>query len=223
MSLTVWGLAPDPALAQGHDGHPSGGHPSEGHYSGNYGHYSGHYYGHPYAYNRGYYYHPNGGYGYHYPYRYYSYYRPYRYYSYYYPYYWGYPYYRSNYYYPYYGYYDYYPYAYDDAYSYPYGGDSYVPPSTYSPSYGSSETAAWRVGIRDNYFEPKTLEVPVGTTVTWTNYGEHRHTVTSYRGLFDSGELDYGGTFSRTFSEPGSYYYDCTLHPNEMWGTIIVR
>jgi plastocyanin len=83
---------------------------------------------------------------------------------------------------------------------------------------GSSE-----VGLYDNRFEPPTLTVPVGTTVRWTSYGEHRHTVTSDAGDWGSKELGTDGLFFYTFSRPGTYPYHCEAHPAEMRGTIIVK
>ena len=31
-------------------------------------------------------------------------------------------------------------------------------------------------------------------------------------GLFDSGTLNPGQTFSFTFAKPGTYFYECTIH-----------
>lgn len=57
------------------------------------------------------------------------------------------------------------------------------------------------------------LMVALGTTVTWTNDDPGMpHTVT-VDGLFDSGILQAGQTFSFTFDTPGEFEYYCTLHP----------
>ena len=80
---------------------------------------------------------------------------------------------------------------------------------------------AQAVTIVDFAFQPATLEVPVGTTVTWTNQGSAPHTVTADDGSFDSGTLQPGGTFSMTFDTPGTFTYHCEIHPN-MMGTIVV-
>src|SRR5512138_1719824 len=51
---------------------------------------------------------------------------------------------------------------------------------TPEPAQAGGRTAATvTVGAYDNYFEPKTICVPPGTTVRWVNYGTHHHTVTS--------------------------------------------
>jgi plastocyanin len=71
-------------------------------------------------------------------------------------------------------------------------------------------------------FEPETLEIQVGTTVTWTNTGNLIHTVTAEDGSFD-GDLMAGQTFSHTFDTPGTYEYYCGPHrAQDMTGTITV-
>jgi nitrite reductase (NO-forming) len=58
------------------------------------------------------------------------------------------------------------------------------------------------------------LTVKAGTTVTWTNDDPGMiHTVTSVDGLFDSGFLDEGATWSHTFEEAGEFEYFCGPHP----------
>lgn len=91
--------------------------------------------------------------------------------------------------------------------------------ATVSPSPVLAQAQA--VTIVNFAFQPATLEVPVGTTVTWTNQGTAPHTVTADDGSFDSGTLQPGGTFSMTFDTPGTFIYHCEIHPN-MMGTIVV-
>lgn len=77
------------------------------------------------------------------------------------------------------------------------------------------------VTIQDYSFQPSTLTVPKGTTVTWHNLGSVDHTVTSDKnGMFDS-RVSSGKVFSFTFSTPGTYNYHCSIHTS-MRGTIIV-
>lgn len=78
-----------------------------------------------------------------------------------------------------------------------------------------------QVTIKDFAFMPQTIEVPVGTTVTWTNQDVTQHTVYSKTGVFQSDILQQGDTFSYTFDEPGTYDYICSLHPN-MMGQVVV-
>lgn len=70
-------------------------------------------------------------------------------------------------------------------------------------------------------FDPASLDVAAGTTVTWTNQDSTQHTVTAADGSFESGAIAEGGTFSQTFDTPGTYAYACRFHPT-MKGTITV-
>jgi plastocyanin len=73
-------------------------------------------------------------------------------------------------------------------------------------------------------FSPATLAVPRGTTVVWTNASATAHTTTSDTGLWDSGSMAPGQTFSYTFSQPGRYPYHCAPHQAMgMVGTIVVQ
>ncbi len=71
-------------------------------------------------------------------------------------------------------------------------------------------------------FEPAAISVPDGTTVTWTNNDNFTHNV---RLLDDGGDvldLPPGETVSFTFTGPGEHRYDCSFHPNDMSGVVIV-
>jgi plastocyanin len=70
------------------------------------------------------------------------------------------------------------------------------------------------------FFQPQSLNIPVGTTVTWKNLDSTLHTVTSGSAesgksgtIFDSSYLTGGKTFQHTFSSAGTFDYYCTLHP----------
>ncbi|MGH2588049.1 MAG: cupredoxin domain-containing protein, partial [Dehalococcoidia bacterium] len=78
------------------------------------------------------------------------------------------------------------------------------------------------VSIVDFAFQPATVTVPVGGTVTWTNTGNAPHTSTSTTGAWDSGRLTTGQSFSFTFQQAGSFAYICTIHP-QMMGTVVVQ
>lgn len=82
----------------------------------------------------------------------------------------------------------------------------------------------------DTAYDPLTLTIEAGTTVRWTNDDSIAHTVTSGTsdgaagtadGVFDSGFMNTGDTFSYTFEEVGEYGYYCIPHP-WMRGTVIV-
>ncbi|MGI0049657.1 MAG: cupredoxin domain-containing protein [Nitrososphaera sp.] len=72
-----------------------------------------------------------------------------------------------------------------------------------------------------NSFSPNPVEVKVGETVTWVNDDSGRHTATSKDGVFDSGMMGKGQSFSFTFDKAGEYQYFCQPHPN-MVGTVVV-
>lgn len=88
----------------------------------------------------------------------------------------------------------------------------------------SSDTVM--VDIQTFIFNPDPLEIPIGTTVIWTNRDGVQHTATSGTsenpsGYFDSGFLNQGESFSFTFDEAGTFEYFCQRHPS-MRGQIIV-
>jgi plastocyanin len=79
------------------------------------------------------------------------------------------------------------------------------------------------IAIAGFAFDPVTIEVPVGTTVTWTNQDSAAHTVTSDDGTsFQSGKMDQGATFSYTFDTAGTFAYHCEYHAG-MKATIVVK
>ena len=78
------------------------------------------------------------------------------------------------------------------------------------------------IEITNFAFAPATLTVPVGATVTWTNRDEEPHTVVSSDGsTFHSPGMGTGGTYTFTFTNPGSFDYVCSIHPF-MHGTVVV-
>jgi plastocyanin len=114
------------------------------------------------------------------------------------------------------------------------GGGDYAPPggspaasptaTAETTATGTSTAAATAsVMMKNIKFDPDSLTVAAGTTVTWTNEDSVAHTVTSDDGLFDSGNINKGDTFSYTFDKPGTYDYHCTLHPPNMIGTVVVQ
>jgi plastocyanin len=105
-------------------------------------------------------------------------------------------------------------------------GAPWAPPSTMLPGMPavparSDTQRRSSVTIQDNYFLPAEITIPVGTTVTWTNRGRVAHTVTD-AGVWDSGRIPPGGTFSAVFAVAGTFDYVCTIHP-EMQGRINVQ
>ena len=79
-------------------------------------------------------------------------------------------------------------------------------------------TGVTEVAVRDNYFEPAAIEVPVGAMVTWRWDGDNPHNVVGDG--FES-EIQTEGTFAHVFAEPGRHEYRCTLHGG-MRGEVVV-
>jgi plastocyanin len=95
-----------------------------------------------------------------------------------------------------------------------YGGG----PSTNPGDTGSTSS---QVTVQDNSYSPKSTTVALGTEVTWTWSGKSPHTVT-----FDddvTSATQSSGTFRRTFSQPGTYNYQCLIHGSTMTGTVTVK
>ena len=68
------------------------------------------------------------------------------------------------------------------------------------------------VSIRARAFDPATITIKEGTTITWINEDRVSHHVVHYpkvtnAELFDSGPLSYGQSYSYTFLEKGRYEY----------------
>ena len=70
------------------------------------------------------------------------------------------------------------------------------------------------VDIVNFVFEPKSLTVKAGTTVTWTNEDAALHSIKDTSALSTpvSPDLGQGATFSITYGQPGSYSYICGIH-----------
>lgn len=85
----------------------------------------------------------------------------------------------------------------------------------------SMAPTAASVSIKNMAFNPGSLSVTTGGTVTWTNNDTTVHTVAADDGSFNSGNIAVGATYSKAFSTAGTFSYHCTLHP-EMTGKVVV-
>jgi len=85
----------------------------------------------------------------------------------------------------------------------------------------TAATAANAATVRDFSFQPGVLKAKPGAKVTWINRDAVAHTVTADNGSFASGNLQPGGSFSFTFTRPGTYAYHCSIHPS-MHGSVVV-
>jgi plastocyanin len=77
------------------------------------------------------------------------------------------------------------------------------------------------VSIQNYSFGPRVLAVPPGSTVSWTNHDTVAHTTSSDAGIWDSGVLQPGMSFSHTFNQAGVFVYHCHIHAF-MSGVVVV-
>lgn len=75
-------------------------------------------------------------------------------------------------------------------------------------------------------FSPVNYTAKSGSTITWVNKDSVAHTVVSMSvpsgaSAFSSGNIQYGNVYSVTLTVPGTYKYECSIHP-WMTGTIVV-
>jgi amicyanin len=95
------------------------------------------------------------------------------------------------------------------------------PPASATTADAPAPQGGTAVSISNFKFNPATLTVPVGATVTWTNKDEEPHTIAAKDGSFHSPGIDTNGTYSFTFTTAGSYDYICSIHPF-MTGIVVV-
>ena len=89
-------------------------------------------------------------------------------------------------------------------------------------SSSTEPVATTEVQMSKSYrFDPKTIEIEAGDTVTWTNADNFTHTV-QVDGQKDH-KVERGESVSIAFETPGTYHYVCTLHSKDMDGEVIVK
>ncbi|HEV3364004.1 MAG TPA: cupredoxin domain-containing protein [Acidimicrobiia bacterium] len=85
---------------------------------------------------------------------------------------------------------------------------------------------AANVNVVDDAFQPGSITVAAGESVTFTNSGESPHTATADDGSFDTGTIDPGQSATVTFDTPGRYPYFCRFHGDPggsgMAGVVVV-
>lgn len=103
-------------------------------------------------------------------------------------------------------------------------GPSSAPPSATPVQVPGTPT----VSIENFTFNPASITVPKGTTVTWVNQDSADHQIVNdakdsigQGALFTSSSLPKGSSYSFRFDTPGTYPYHCSIHPS-MKGTVIV-
>jgi plastocyanin len=92
----------------------------------------------------------------------------------------------------------------------------------------SGAASANTVTLRGTTFEPATITIKVGQTVTW-KWASGTHDVKSGAtcapdGKFSSGDPVAGATFEQKFDTAGTFDYFCSVHCAEgMTGKVIVQ
>jgi plastocyanin len=80
-----------------------------------------------------------------------------------------------------------------------------------------------KVQVSDNFFSPVKLAIAKGSSVNWvwsnTNFNTHHVTLTKgpkgiKKAKFTSIDGARGLHFKRTFTTPGTYHFECTIHPS---------
>lgn len=100
-------------------------------------------------------------------------------------------------------------------------------------SQNTNATTTKFVAITRTGFDPQTVTVALGGTVTWANNDSSQHYVAPnnhpthvlYAGIWDdngTGNIGPGQTYSQTFSVAGTYHYHDHTNPSTT-GTVIVQ
>lgn len=104
----------------------------------------------------------------------------------------------------------------------------YKPATTSSTESAASANILAREGtiqasIENFAFKPSEIKIKVGSNITWTNYDNVPHTITSDSGdELNSQLLSTNQVYSHTFNQKGIFTYHCTPHPY-MKGTVVVE
>lgn len=90
------------------------------------------------------------------------------------------------------------------------------------PKGSPGENEIW---LEYKLFTPSQLVVASGTSVTFTNKDNANHSVTNVNGLFDSGKITSGNSYSFNFTKTGSFSFYCKYHSsvNAEQGYITVQ
>lgn len=92
------------------------------------------------------------------------------------------------------------------------GDETTAPPTTAPSLTGTTEAIQDEppnpVHVTSDGFDPETVHIAVGESVTWINVDDEPHWVGGdERGTIDSATLMPGNSYSYVFEEPGTYTY----------------
>ena len=105
------------------------------------------------------------------------------------------------------------------------GSDS-EPRADAAPAVASAEGAVKTTSVdlpKSYKYDPEVIQVEPGDVVTWTNNDDFPHTVRLKDGSEADKPVAVGESVSIDFADAGVYRYDCSLHPTQMKGTVIVE
>ncbi len=74
-------------------------------------------------------------------------------------------------------------------------------------------------GTYDFAFAPRSISVPVGARISWTNASVTQHNVT-FASFASPTYMEPGDRYAHTFAKAGTFHYTCTLHGFS--GTVVV-
>ena len=76
--------------------------------------------------------------------------------------------------------------------------------------------------VKSYKFDPQVIAVSAGSEVTWTNEDDFPHNLQVLDGSDATHDLPIGDSVRLTFDEAGDYYYECSIHPQQMRGKVVV-
>ena len=96
----------------------------------------------------------------------------------------------------------------------------------------ASKANSKTVKLVDSFYSPSTTKVKKGDKIVWkwvsTNSQSHNVTLKKApsgvkKNQFSSSTARANFTFKTTFTKPGNYHFECTLHPTTMQEDVTVK
>jgi plastocyanin len=95
-----------------------------------------------------------------------------------------------------------------------------------APALQPTQSGTVAVSLKNFEFTPKTITVPVGTTVDWVDQGGH-HAISADGKSFEGPEMSAGDHFQHKFDKAGTFAYYCRIHGEpggkDMAGVVVVK